>query len=203
MNDSFEVTVELLRNSWTKPKVINNISIDMLFRCRFLHGINEFDDIPFSEDFIEFYKISNGAYLFEDVIYGQWGLILLDLYFIEIKTKEFMLDYRDDFVFGDYIIGEFLGDNDLLLLRLDKTKEDYGSIIVANRMDSREEWKKVESNFRNFIVNFAINEGQKYWQWIFLSLMCADETAGFNLVNYIYSSGVYYEQETKVLFSRV
>ena len=102
--------------------------------------------------------------MFEDVIYGQWGLILLDLYFIEVKTQEFMHDYRDDFIFGDYIIGEFLGDNDLLLLRLDETKEDYGSIIVANRMDSREEWKKVERNFRNFIVNFAINEGQKYWE---------------------------------------
>lgn len=164
MNYSLEVNVGLLKNSWTKPKAINNISIDMLFRCRFLHGINEFNDIPFSEDFIEFYRISNGAYLFEDVIYGQWGLILLDLYFIEVKTQEFMHDYRDAFIFGDYIIGEFLGDNDLLLLRLDETKEDYGSIIVANRMDSREEWKKVERNFRNFIVNFAINEGQKYWE---------------------------------------
>ena len=96
MNDSFEVNVGLLKNNWTKPKPINNISIDMLFRCRFLHGINEFNDIPFSEDFIEFYRISNGAYLFEDVIYGQWGLILLDLYFIEVKTQEFMHDYRDD-----------------------------------------------------------------------------------------------------------
>ncbi|ATZ64496.1 SMI1/KNR4 family protein [Acinetobacter bereziniae] len=163
MNNSFEIIVDLLKNSWTKPKVINNISIDMLFRCRFLHGINEFDNILFPEDFIEFYKISNGAYLFEDVTYGQWGLILLDLYFIRLKTEEFMFDNVGG-IFGDYIVGEFIGDNDLLLLRLDKSKEDYGSIIIANRMDTRDDWRKIEKNFRNFIVNFTINEGQKYWE---------------------------------------
>ena len=37
----------------------------------------------------------------------------------------------------------------------------------------------------------------------FLSLMCAEKTGGFNLVNYRHSSGVYHEQETEDLHRRI
>ena len=34
-------------------------------------------------------------------------------------------------------------------------------------------------------------------------VMCADKSGDFNLVNYTYSSGVYHEQKTKDLHSRI
>ena len=36
-----------------------------------------------------------------------------------------------------------------------------------------------------------------------LTLMCAEKTGGFNLVNYRHSSGVYHEQETEDLHRRI
>ncbi len=38
---------------------------------------------------------------------------------------------------------------------------------------------------------------------ILYSLMCAEKTGGFNLVNYRHSSGVYHEQETEDLHRRI
>ncbi len=35
------------------------------------------------------------------------------------------------------------------------------------------------------------------------TLMCAEKTGGFNLVNYRHSSGVYHEQETEDLHRRI
>ena len=35
------------------------------------------------------------------------------------------------------------------------------------------------------------------------SVMCAEKTGGFNLVNYRHSSGVYHEQETEDLHRRI
>lgn len=37
----------------------------------------------------------------------------------------------------------------------------------------------------------------------FKTLMCAEKTGGFNLVNYRHSSGVYHEQETEDLHRRI
>ena len=36
-----------------------------------------------------------------------------------------------------------------------------------------------------------------------VTLMCAEKTGGFNLVNYRHSSGVYHEQETEDLHRRI
>jgi uncharacterized membrane-anchored protein len=38
---------------------------------------------------------------------------------------------------------------------------------------------------------------------LIISLMCAEKTGGFNLVNYRHSSGVYHEQETEDLHRRI
>lgn len=35
------------------------------------------------------------------------------------------------------------------------------------------------------------------------ALMCVDKKGDFNFVNYTYSSGVYHEQKTKDLYSRI
>ena len=43
---------------------------------------------------------------------------------------------------------------------------------------------------------------QEYWM-LFLGMMCAEKTGGFNLVNYRHSSGVYHEQETEDLHRRI
>jgi hypothetical protein len=63
-----------------------------------------------------FYTVSNGADLFKDQEYGQWGL---KLYSIEsnFASKIYKSNRNNDALQSDLIIGEFYGDSDLLLVR--------------------------------------------------------------------------------------
>jgi len=90
--------------------------------------------------------------LFEDVRYGQWGLILwspdalVDAHRKHIKGRE------QDFRPGDVILGEFLGDSDLLVLRCDPEAEDYGHVLVALPIDPRAEWYRVGASLLEFCL---------------------------------------------------
>ncbi len=44
---------------------------------------------------------------------------------------------------------------------------------------------------------------EKLYKYNGFTLMCAEKTGGFNLVNYRHSSGVYHEQETEDLHRRI
>ncbi|OTL33483.1 hypothetical protein B9X75_10855 [Acinetobacter pittii] len=52
-----------------------------------------------------------------------------------------------------------------------------------------------------FLITKSDNEVSITTQYY--SLMCAEKTGGFNLVNYRHSSGVYHEQETEDLHRRI
>ena len=88
--------------------------------------------------------------LFEDVTYGQWGLILWSSDRVITEQEKRIAQRKEDFRPGDLIIGEFLGDADLLVLRCDTTASDFGNVLIALPLDSREEWQycSVKKNCR-------------------------------------------------------
>ncbi|MDM1020966.1 SMI1/KNR4 family protein [Acinetobacter sp. VNK23] len=157
--------IEDIKEDWTIPKSIDEISEDLLFRCQFFHGFKKIDgflkDLP--QSFVDFYALANGAFLFEDVVYGQWGLQLLDVFLILQETNYFMQENKD-YAQGDLIIAKFLGDSDFLLLRTDPTKNDYGSMMIVMPLESRNNWNKIELNFYDFIKEYVNNFGQKFWE---------------------------------------
>jgi hypothetical protein len=103
--------------------------------------------------------------LHSDVNYGQWGCILW-------SPAEVVARHRDasgwrgpgDFRPGDLIIGEFRGDTDLVILRCDPSKEDFGSIIIALPMDPRDAWPCVASSIIEFIHKFLSDPDKKFWE---------------------------------------
>lgn len=165
MEASLKNLIEEIKREWTVPKPLNEISEDLLFRCQFFHGFEQIEsflnDLP--QSFVDFYTLANGAFLFEDVIYGQWGLQLLDVFLILQATNHFMQGNKD-YVQGDLIIAQFLGDSDLLLLRTDPTKNDYGSMMIVMPLESRNNWNTIELNFYDFIKEYVNNLGQKFWE---------------------------------------
>jgi len=56
---------------------------------------------------------SRSVRLFEDVEYGQGGLVLLSPEQAAARTAEFYITYSGDAVQGDIVIGEFLGELEL------------------------------------------------------------------------------------------
>ena len=113
----------------------------------------------------EFYQLSNGAYLFQDAKYGQWGLHLLNFHLIQRITADFFEDRYEDALTGDHIIGEFLGDGEKLLVRLDSNIADFGTIIIVCPISPRKEWRIIETSFYDFIINYFQKKGAKYWEY--------------------------------------
>lgn len=111
-----------------------------------------------------FYSLSNGAELFKDEEYGQWGLKIYDLNGLNEATESYKNDRKNDFLKGDLIIGEFYGDSEYLLIRCDPDSEDYGFVFVVLPIDQRDEWYIAAHDFEEFIQNFYIYQGDKFWE---------------------------------------
>src|SRR5262252_123586 len=71
------------------------------------------------QDLRDFWNMAGGARLFEDVDYGQWGLVLLSPQEAARETSTFERERSRDRLEGDLVIGCFLGDQDRLILRTD------------------------------------------------------------------------------------
>jgi hypothetical protein len=100
-----------------------------------------------------------------DVNYGQWGCILWSPADVVARHKK-LISWRglQDFRGGDLIIGEFLGDTDLVVLRCDPLEGDFGSIVIAWGMDQRDVWPCVASSITEFILRFLSQPENKFWE---------------------------------------
>jgi hypothetical protein len=102
--------------------------------------------------------------LFEDMNYGQWGLILWSPNQVISEQEKRIAQRKEDFHPGDLIIGEFLGDADLLVLRCDEASPDFGNVIIALPLDSREEWYVAANSLESFLSQFLAAKGDKFWE---------------------------------------
>lgn len=120
--------------------------------------------VKLPDDLCALWTRVSGLRLFEDVRYGQWGLILwspeqlVDAHRRRIRGRE------QDFRAGDVILGEFLGDSDLLVLRCDPAACDYGNVMVALPIDPRAEWYTVGASLLDFLIRFVDANGEKFWE---------------------------------------
>jgi len=113
---------------------------------------------------INLWNQSSGLRLFEDINYGQWGLILWSPNQIIIEQEKRIDQRKSDFRYGDLIIGEFLGDADLLILRCDATSPDFGNVMIALSLDSREEWDLAGLTLESFLNQLIAANGDKFWE---------------------------------------
>lgn len=110
----------------------------------------------------ELWEVCGGARLFTDVDYGQWGLVLLGPEVSWRRTLD-QLDYApDDMRPGDVVIGEFLGDSELLIYAPSEAGDSR--ILVSLPLDAREDWYRVGSSLEEFLVMFVEHQGQKFWE---------------------------------------
>ena len=63
----------------------------------------------------------------------------------------------------DLIIGEFLGDSDLLVVRCSPNSTDFGQIIIALPIGHREDWYYLTYSLPEFLQKFIASQGEKFW----------------------------------------
>jgi len=141
---------------------------DMSFRCLFAEeGATPAEIVEFASgcptDLIDFWRNARNAKLFQDQSYGQWGLEILDPQHAFSMTRQCRERRSRDFTVGDLVIGKFLGDSDLLVIRCDSTSDDFGSVLVALPIDVRKDWYCVSPSFADFLELFIKARGDKVW----------------------------------------
>ena len=141
---------------------------DMTFACSFAEAGANPSVIAGSvancpTDLAEFWSIARTARLFEDQSYGQWGLEVLDPQTAVSTTRQFRERRIRDYVDGDLVIGKFLGDSDLLVIRCDPAADDFGNVLVALPIDPRSEWYCVANSLSSFLTSFIKTGGEKAW----------------------------------------
>ena len=115
-------------------------------------------------ELLQFWREARAADLFVDAQYGQWGLRILSPTQSIRKTAKLRVDSSAELIEGDLVVGEFLGDSDLLLVRCDPAARDYGCVLVVLPIDKRKDWPTIAANFSQFISRFAESSGDKFWE---------------------------------------
>jgi hypothetical protein len=150
-----------------KPVVVEGMP-DMTFDCWFapqgaspMELAELYDNLPL--DITEFWEKARTARLFEDQVYGQWGLEIFDPREALDTTRQCKERRTRDYLDDDLVVGRFLGDSDLLVVRNDPTSIDFGTVIVALPIDPRADWYHVSKSFGEFLESFVNSGGEKYW----------------------------------------
>lgn len=150
-----------------KPIPVAGMS-DMEFDCSFAcEGVNEListDYVPsYPCDLVDFWRISRAAKLFADKSYGQWGLEILDPESALMATANLRNKRFRDYLLGDLVLGRFIGDSDLLVIRCDPSSSDFGHLLVATPIDPRKEWYCVAESLSAFLDLYIKAGGDKPW----------------------------------------
>jgi len=164
--------VEELKANWSESKKAfhRGKPVAVPLACRFELPASSIDlaevssDVALAPELLEFWQCANGASLFVDETYGQWGLRLWPAHVSLEETRTFAVNRSRDFRRGDLVIGEFLGDSDLLLVRCDPAADDYGSVVVALPLDDRGDWDRAAPSLDAFLLAYARTQGEKFWR---------------------------------------
>jgi len=115
----------------------------------------------------EFWTTCGGLVLYEDNLHRQWGLVLLGPLHeeLQILNEAYRRDWTDSVMPGDLIIGKFWGDRDRPMIRCDKEAADYGSVIIVEDTDPREEWCMVGVSLEEFLRQFMESRTRKFWSY--------------------------------------
>jgi hypothetical protein len=109
------------------------------------------------DSLLEMWATCRSARLFEDLEYGQWGLRLLTPAGSAARTDRETRDRPDDMRPDDIVVGEFIGDSDLLLVTTT-------AVVVAGPIDGRDEWPAVATDLGAFFTSYVAELGAKYWE---------------------------------------
>ena len=117
------------------------------------------------QDLKEFWQLASWGKIFEDVTTQQWGLEILTPEEAVIATNAFFERAQPkNTAKGDVILGRFIGDSDLLLVRADPQSPDFGRIIVVTGViDPRPDWEIVAESFGEFLNRYVAARGDRYW----------------------------------------
>jgi hypothetical protein len=102
------------------------------------------------------------ARLFVDTEYGQWGLHILAPQESADRTAAEIVDRPSDMRSDDVVIGEFLGDQELLVLA--PSEPGDRALLIALPLDHRADWDGGGNSLSAFLGRYLEAQGEKFWE---------------------------------------
>lgn len=155
--------------AWSSPKE----AFHRGQRCPFLLSCSldaspatfaEIAELDVGRDLQDFWRISMGADLFKDEKYGQWGLKILSPSEVIVASDTERRESPGDLNESDFVIGEFYGDSDLLIIDSHRAEQGEYPVLVKLPIDARNEWPLVAESFSDFLERYVASQGDKYWE---------------------------------------
>lgn len=162
--------ISQLRIQWgtPKPAIHRGETVPFDLVCRFSEGVTDIELLGLKDmvpnDLLDFWKEANEADLFVDPKYGQWGLRIWSPSKAMKKTQQLRSLPSMQLTSSDFVIGEFLGDADLMVVRCEPTAADFGNILISLGIDSREDWPVIAGTFTEFLSIYTHESGDKFWE---------------------------------------
>jgi len=123
------------------------------------------NSLQLPESYKEFLRISNGAILFKDMQYSQWGCKILGLEDLISTTKK-VTEWGYKLNPSWLVYATWLGDVDLLIFDLDKyASKERNYIIDGEQGEPVGNWCNIKGDFSKWIDRLIISQGAKYWRW--------------------------------------
>ncbi|MGQ0847179.1 MAG: hypothetical protein ACT4QF_23920 [Sporichthyaceae bacterium] len=108
------------------------------------------------------WSASREAWLFEDVEYGQWGLHVLNPAASASRTAVERAGRPGELRADDVVVGEFLGDSELLVYAPSEAGERRW--LIALPLDVRTDWYAAGASVTEVLVRLLRADGEKYWE---------------------------------------
>ncbi len=122
-------------------------------------------NVSVPDELVALWDVASSLRLFEDLTYGQWGLVVLPpsaaLEETESRTRSGPSERIRP---GDLVVGRFLGDSDILLLRCNRGADDFGRVLVELPIYARSQWPLVGATLDEFLRRYIREAGEKFWE---------------------------------------
>lgn len=162
--------IDQLKREWARPREASHGESPCAFplHCQFDPGATNEEiaalDVAVPRELQDFWRESKSAQLFKDGQYGQWGLRILSPNEAREATRQFQQERPNDALEADLVVGTFFGDSDLVIIRCDKTSDDFGHVLIALPLDARSDWDFVGDDFKQFLDAYVAAQGGKFWE---------------------------------------
>ncbi|MBE3567158.1 MAG: SMI1/KNR4 family protein [Thermogemmatispora sp.] len=124
--------------------------------------------VPLPWSYREWLKASNGAVLYRDEEYGQWGYRLFSTAELISKQVEWQATlYDEHWLPSGLVVGELIGGRDTIVLETGDVSEQSGEGIVlyGDCEEKPEEWRAIAHSFGQWLSWLVTAQGAGYWQW--------------------------------------
>jgi hypothetical protein len=130
--------------------------------------LSERVDCALPEDYLAFLAtVSNGAILFQDERYGQWGYRILGTNGFMERQHEWRYSIPSIKDSQYIVFAELLGEASPLAfdLRRPYLRNESCAVVECNVHDPSEQWIVASRSFHEWLDHLVTAQGDKYWLW--------------------------------------